>query len=123
MERAKREILLANLKPRRQNVAVRIIKPATVKRWMREHPEASASLMIWLKLAKNYTWKSFHKLRNTVPSADMVRVKSGRPVVVFNIAQNRFRLVAAVHFDCGKLYTLRLLTHNQYDRNQWKNEL
>ena len=53
----------------------------------------------------------------------MVRVKSGRPVVVFDIAQNRYRLIAAVHFNCGKLYALRFLTHKEYDRNTWKTEL
>lgn len=55
--------------------------------------------------------------------ADTARVKSGRAVVVFDIAQNRYRLIAAVHYDCGRIYALRFLTHKEYDRNSWKNEL
>jgi hypothetical protein len=37
-------------------------------------------------------------VRTTFRSADLIVVASGRPVVVFNIAHNRFRLIAAVHF-------------------------
>jgi len=57
------------------------------------------------------------------PSADLVTVASGRPVVVFNIAHNRYRLIAAVHHNTRIVYTLMILTHKEYDRNAWKEQL
>jgi mRNA-degrading endonuclease HigB of HigAB toxin-antitoxin module len=36
----------------------------------------------------------------------------GRSVVVFNIAHNRCRLIAAIHFNTRIVYTLMILTHD-----------
>jgi len=32
-------------------------------------------------------------------------------------------LIAAIHFNTGVVYVLRLLTHEEYDLDRWKNEL
>ncbi len=55
-------------------------------------------------------------------------VKSGATLAVFDITNNRWRLIAAVHFTRrspvkGRVYVLRILTHAQYDTNHWKQEL
>ncbi len=53
----------------------------------------------------------------------MVTVASRRSVVVFNVTHNRYRLIAAVHFNMQIVYTLMILTHKEYDRNAWKEQL
>ncbi|HEV7402115.1 MAG TPA: type II toxin-antitoxin system HigB family toxin [Chthoniobacteraceae bacterium] len=63
------------------------------------------------------------QMLRTFPEVDPAKVKSGHTVYVFNIRRNEFRLIAAVHFDQGRLFTLRFLTHAEYDHNQWKEEL
>jgi mRNA interferase HigB len=90
---------------------------------MREHPEAKASLDAWMDNVQRVTWRSFPDLRACYPKADMVRVRSDNPVVVFNIAHNRYRLITAVHFNREKVFVLRFLTHKEYDRDQWKDDL
>lgn len=90
---------------------------------MREHPEARASLDAWLDNVKHVKWNSFQDLRASYPTADMIRLKSGNPVVIFNIAHNRFRLITAVHFNHSKVFVLKFLTHKEYDRDQWKDDL
>jgi len=62
-------------------------------------------------------------LRRSFPDADMVRVKSERNVIVFNIRKNEFRLITAIHFNRQILYTLRLLTHAEYSKDRWKDAL
>ena len=57
------------------------------------------------------------------PSADWVTVRSGRKVVVFNVAGNEFRLVCALHFNTGMVFALRFLTHAEYSQESWKDEL
>jgi mRNA interferase HigB len=52
-----------------------------------------------------------------------VTVKSKRVVTVFNVRGNHFRLVVAFHFKSQKVFTLRFMTHAEYDRNHWKSEL
>ena len=52
-----------------------------------------------------------------------MRVASGRRAVVFNIAHNRYRLIAAVHYNTRIVYTLMILTHKEYERSAWKEQL
>ena len=42
---------------------------------------------------------------------------------IFNVCGNDFRLITAIHYDKQRLYTLRFLTHAEYDKNKWKKDL
>jgi mRNA interferase HigB len=102
---------------------VKIIKPATVRTRSRQYPNATPSLLGWLTLIKAAKFKDFVALRNVYRSADMVRVDSGRNVVVFNISGNKYRLITAVHFNTQRVFALRFMTHAEYSKNKWKENL
>ena len=102
---------------------MRIIKRKTLAAYWRRHPQAEASLSNWYKLTKAATWICLNDVRETFPHADEVKVASGRTVVVFNIAGNKHRLIAALHYDRNKAFTLMVLTHAQYSTNRWKKKL
>ena len=68
-------------------------------------------------------WVSFVELRQTFGSADTVRVASGRSVVVFNIAGNRFRLICAVHYNTQTAFVLRFMSHAEYGKDTWQEDL
>lgn len=102
---------------------MRIIKTSMLKEYWEAHREAEASLRIWAQQTKAAQWQNFAEVRRTFPSADLVTAGSGRPVVVFNIAHNRYRLIAAVHCNMRLVYTLMILTHKEYDRDAWKEQL
>ena len=42
---------------------------------------------------------------------------------MFNVCGNDYRLIVAIHYDKRRVYTLRFMTHAQYDKNQWKKDL
>jgi mRNA interferase HigB len=42
--------------------------------------------------------------------------------IVFNLGGNKYRLVAAIHYNRGVAYIRHVLTHAQYDRGKWKEE-
>jgi mRNA interferase HigB len=102
---------------------MRIIKTSTLRSFWQAHREAEASLRIWIGQTKAARWRDFLEVRTTFNSADLVTVASGKQVVIFNIAHNRYRLAAAVHFNTRIVYTLRILTHKEYDRQAWKEQL
>ena len=102
---------------------MRIIKPARIREYADEHPDAAASLRGWLKAAKLARWRNLIDVRNTWAHADPVKVASGRTVYVFNIAGNAYRLVAAIHFDRQCVFVLRFMTHAEYSKDRWKQEL
>ncbi len=99
---------------------MRIIKPSTVREWMKDHSPAKPGLEWWLDTVESAKWKNLIELKKTFPSADQVITASGRPVIVFNIGGNKFRLIAAVHFNRGLVYALSLFTHAEYSKDRWK---
>jgi mRNA interferase HigB len=102
---------------------VKVIKPATIRLWVRKHPTAASSLSGWLTLVKAAKFKDFAALREVYRSADWVQVASGRNVIVFNISGNNYRLIAAVHFNTQRVFALRFMTHAEYSKDQWKKTL
>ena len=94
-----------------------------LKEFWQARREAEASLRTWVQQTNAAQWRNFAEVRKTFPSADLATMASGRPVVVFNIAHNRYRLIAAAHYDMQIVYTLMILTHKEYSRNAWKDQL
>jgi mRNA interferase HigB len=39
---------------------------------------------------------------------------------VFDIGGNKLRLIAAIHFNAGRLLFRAILTHKEYDQGDWK---
>lgn len=79
------------------------------------HPETRSALVKWYRLTKAARFRSFAHLRETFASADQV----GK-LTVFNIGGNKVRLIAAIHYNRGKVYIRAVLIHAEYDNNDWK---
>ncbi|MGH7933769.1 MAG: type II toxin-antitoxin system HigB family toxin [Candidatus Binataceae bacterium] len=58
-------------------------------------------------------------MKRTFASVDLVPVE-GRDFYVFNIGGNKYRLIAAIHFNTQRLFVRRLVTHSEYDTERWK---
>ncbi len=102
---------------------MRIVKTAFLVQAEREHPKTASYLETWRKVVGFARWQSLAEVRRTYPSADAVRVKSGRQVIVFNVCGNDFRLVVAMHFNRQMVFTLRFMTHAEYSKDKWKDTL
>lgn len=62
-------------------------------------------------------YKHFVQLRQTFASADYVS-----PFTVFNIAGNKYRLIAIVSYGLGVVSVEHILTHREYDKDRWRRE-
>lgn len=102
---------------------MRVIKTSRVREFWTRHRRAKTSLEQWLAKTRAAQWTRFEDVRATFAGADEVKVSSGRKVVVFNIAGNNYRLITAIHYDRRKVFVLRFLTHAEYDKYRWKDEL
>jgi mRNA interferase HigB len=102
---------------------VRIIAEGTIREWAGDHARAASSLRQWVKVVRATRWGSFAEMRRTFPASDLVTVKSGRKVAVFNVGGNALGLVCAVHFNTEMVFALRFLSHAEYSTGTWKNEL
>ena len=99
---------------------MRIIKEAMLRDAALRYLKARGWLADWILVVRSAHWKSFIDLKRVYSTADLVRVPSGRTVIVFNACGNSFRLIAAIHFNREIAYTLCFLTHAEYSKNQWK---
>ena len=102
---------------------MRVISLKTLKAFWQRHPEAESPLRYWFKIVEAAEWGSFAQVRETFRSADPVQVASGNMVVVFDVGGNKYRIVAAIHYNAERLYVLRVMTHREYDRDTWKVQL
>jgi mRNA interferase HigB len=105
---------------------VRIVTAGRIKQWTKEHPVIAAQLLRWLGIMETLTeCHSFNDLRGGFNAVDRVITRKGNAVCVFDLGHGKssYRLIAAVHFNTQIVFVLRLLTHAEYDKNEWKSEL
>ena len=100
-----------------------IITRRRLKEYANKHPNAAASLTAWYAVARAARWQSISEVRKTFPHADAAQAASGKTITIFNIAGNNHRLITAIHYNTGKIFILKILTHSEYDKPNWKKEL
>ena len=94
---------------------MRISKRGALEAFWQKHADAKPSLESWYAVVRSANWKTPADLKQVYHNADLV----GRRTV-FNIAGNKYRLVARVNYRAQIVVVLHLLTHSEYDRGTWK---
>jgi len=94
-----------------------VISRKKLREFWELYPKARTPLDAWYQVAKRAKWENFAEVRRTFNSADVV----GR-FVVFNIGGNKYRLIAVIHYNRGKVFIRHVLTHTEYDEGKWKDE-
>jgi mRNA interferase HigB len=92
-----------------------LITRKTLRTFWQQHPDSKTALERWSQIIERNNFDSFTQLRATFPNADLV----GK-LTVFNIGGNKYRLIAAIHFNRHKVYIRHILTHAEYDQDNWK---
>lgn len=92
-----------------------VISRKALREFWQRYPDSESALVRWFKIMQRSNFNSFDVLRTTFPSADKVG-----DFIVFNIGGNKYRLIASVHFNRGKVYIRHLLPHRDYERETWK---
>ena len=97
---------------------MRVITRKRLNEFTANHQESESALAHWYTIAKHTTFSSFADLRSVFPSADRV----GK-LTVFNVGGNKVRIVAAIHYNRHRIYIRAVLTHAEYDKGKWKNDV
>ncbi len=94
---------------------MRVVAKSHLRRFWESRKNDSAlaekDLLTWFKLAETAEWANFGALKQTFGSADQVG-----NCVVFDVGNNRFRLIGRVFYAAGKLYVLGVMDHAEYDK-------
>jgi mRNA interferase HigB len=94
---------------------MRIIKRGALVEFWQRYPDAKPSLEAWYTVVRRASWKTPAEMKAIYANADLV----GRRTV-FNIAGNKYRLIARVNYQTQRVFVLYILTHVEYDRGDWK---
>lgn len=99
---------------------MRVISLRPLRDFWQRHPDAEQALRLWYKTAMSAAWRNIHELRQTYPHADGVKAEGGDTLTVFNVAGNKYRLIARIRYDYQLINVRAVLTHREYDENRWK---
>jgi mRNA interferase HigB len=94
-----------------------VISYKRLRQFYRDHADAQTPLDNWYKLATQATWQNLINVQNLFPTAEAVE-----NFTVFNIRGNRYRLIVAIDYERQLIYVKYILTHAEYDKEQWKND-
>jgi mRNA interferase HigB len=89
-------------------------KSALVQFWTK-YPDAQGPLRDWFNIMEKQVFMDPVSLQEAFASVDQVG-----NLTVFNIGGNKYRLIASIHYNRHKVYIRNVLTHAEYDRNDWK---
>ena len=102
---------------------MRIITKRRILDYAKQHPNASSNLSAWITVASAAKWQSIADVRKVFSHADLATVQSSKFVTIFNIAGNHHRLITAIHYNTRSIFILKILTHADYSKDRWKNDL
>lgn len=92
-----------------------IISRKKLKEAVGLHRDLEAPLDVWFRIAKRAAWQNLSDVRKTFASADAVNRWTA-----FNIKGNRYRLIAEINYRFQRVYVRHVLTHAEYDQEEWK---
>ena len=93
---------------------MRIISEKRIQDAKKEYKSCATALDAWRKVMKKNEFKNFSELKKTFGSVDKVGNK-----YVFDIGGNKLRLITSVNSAFNIVYIKQILTHKEYDKNQW----
>ena len=100
---------------------MRIISRARLKKFWEfpGHEDAEGPLKAWYSHVSNRTvaWHSWGDVKAEFSAASHVG-----NCVVFNIGGNRYRLVTRILYPSQKVFILKVMTHKEYDNDNWIEE-
>lgn len=97
---------------------MRLISRRPLRAFWESHSDAKASLEVWINAVRSAKWQNFMDVKKSFNTAD-----SYKKAVIFNIAQNRYRLIVVIHYNTQRVYVRNILTHKEYDLGKWKDGL
>lgn len=94
-----------------------IISRKRLREFWSVHPRARGPLDHWYESVRHEEWESFDDVKAVFAHADRYK-----KFVIFDIGGNKYRLIAAIHYNRRRVYIRHVLTHAEYTRGDWKNE-
>ncbi|MBD0264539.1 MAG: type II toxin-antitoxin system HigB family toxin [Tolypothrix sp. Co-bin9] len=94
-----------------------VISRKKLRNFCQQHADCCDTLDDWYIIASKANWGNLVKVQAVYPQAEAVG-----NFTVFNIKGNKYRLIASISYEKQVIYVKYVLTHAEYDKNNWKND-
>jgi mRNA interferase HigB len=105
---------------------MRVISKRMLRQYWEKVPATRSALEDWHKRTEKAHWQRPQDVKATFGRADPMMI-NGKHVIVFDLLGNRYRLITtiayATEFKSGVVYSREILTHAEYDTDQWKRRI
>lgn len=95
-----------------------VISYRRLREFGKQHADCRDVLDNWFKVASKADRSGLVEVQSVFPQAEAVG-----NFTVFNIKGNKYRLIVSIDYEKQLIYIKYALTHAEYDKEQWKNDL
>ena len=97
---------------------MRIISKKKIRDFSKRYAQAELPLAEWYYKMKEVRAKSFNELKKIFNSADYIN-----GYTIFDISGNKYRLVAALHYETQICYIREIWTHTEYSKKSSQSKI
>ena len=90
---------------------MRLVSQKILNEFAYRHPEARAAIKRWASVVEAAFFADFHDVLSYFRYADYVA-----PYTVFNLAGNKYRVIAIVDYAAATIFVRWTYTHAEYDK-------
>ncbi|AUT02622.1 hypothetical protein CLI64_20735 [Nostoc sp. CENA543] len=94
-----------------------VISFKILREYAENHADSQEALNNWYKIASKAKWSNLVELQQIFPQAEAVG-----NFTVFNIKGNKYRLIVSIDYEGQLIYIKYILTHAEYDKDNWTND-
>jgi mRNA interferase HigB len=94
-----------------------VISRRRLREFCKDHADSCEALYDWYDTANQANWQNLIEVQQIYPKAEAVN-----NFTIFNIKGNRYRLITDIQYSKQLIYVKYILTHAEYDKEQWKND-
>ncbi|PSB58939.1 type II toxin-antitoxin system HigB family toxin [Chamaesiphon polymorphus] len=95
-----------------------LISARRVKEAAARYPDVDRAIKAFCKKVEQAEWQNLIELQQDYQSAEAVG-----NFTVINIRGNKYRIILSIEYEEQIAYFKYFLTHADYDRDEWKNDL
>lgn len=92
---------------------MRVVSNKSLVDFAAAHPDSGSGLQAWRKVIETGSYQHFAALNAVLNATDRVG-----DFYMFDVGGNKYRIIAAIHFNRQMLFVRHVFTHAQY--NTWK---
>jgi mRNA interferase HigB len=94
-----------------------VISYRKLREYGERHANCKDALDNWYKVSSKLDFTNLLEVQTIFPKAEAVG-----NFTVFNIKGNNYRLIVSIDYEKQIIYIKYILTHAEYDKEQWKND-